>query len=254
MKYEVLITICGRAGSKGFKNKNLKTFLGHPLVYYTLSAAELFCKKVQDVADVDICLNTDSEELAGIVAKHYPEVYYIRRESSLGESNVPKPAVWHNCVDVMQEKNGIRYDYMIDLDITSPLRQADDVYGAFELKLQRPDADLVESMCKARRNPYFNMMKEDGEFVSTVIDCSFVARQQAPTVYDENASIYVLRADYFCENGDMMNTAKTVPFIMRDTAVLDIDSEEDFLLMEVVGKYLYSNVKTYKAIRDNIRE
>ena len=40
----LLITICGRAGSKGFKNKNLKTFCGQPLVYYTLSAAELFCK------------------------------------------------------------------------------------------------------------------------------------------------------------------------------------------------------------------
>lgn len=40
----LLITICGRAGSKGFKNKNLKTFCGHPLVYYSLSAAELFTK------------------------------------------------------------------------------------------------------------------------------------------------------------------------------------------------------------------
>ena len=37
----LLITICGRAGSKGFKNKNLKNFCGRPLVYYSLSAAEL---------------------------------------------------------------------------------------------------------------------------------------------------------------------------------------------------------------------
>ena len=41
----LLITICGRAGSKGFKNKNLKNFCGRPLVYYSLSAAELFIKK-----------------------------------------------------------------------------------------------------------------------------------------------------------------------------------------------------------------
>ena len=41
----LLITICGRAGSKGFKNKNLKNFCGKPLVYYSLSAAELFIKK-----------------------------------------------------------------------------------------------------------------------------------------------------------------------------------------------------------------
>ena len=35
----LLITICGRAGSKGFKNKNLKVFCGKPLVYYSLSRA-----------------------------------------------------------------------------------------------------------------------------------------------------------------------------------------------------------------------
>ncbi len=39
---KLLITICGRAGSKGFKNKNLKTFCGRPLVYYSLAAAGLF--------------------------------------------------------------------------------------------------------------------------------------------------------------------------------------------------------------------
>ena len=122
------------------------------------------------------------------------------------------------------------------------------------MKLERQDADLVESMCFARRNPYFNMMKEDGQFVNTVIDSSFVARQQAPVIYDENASIYVLRAGYFIENGYKMNVAKTVPYIMRDTAVLDIDSEEDFIMMEVIGKYLYENEGNYNKVRENIRK
>ena len=62
----LLITICGRAGSKGFKNKNLKTFCGHPLVYYSLSAAELFIKNHPEL-EVDIALNTDSPALAGLV-------------------------------------------------------------------------------------------------------------------------------------------------------------------------------------------
>ena len=47
--------ICGRAGSKGFKNKNLKTFCGHPLVYYSRSAAELFIKKHPEL-HIDIAL------------------------------------------------------------------------------------------------------------------------------------------------------------------------------------------------------
>ena len=52
----LLITICGRAGSKGFKNKNLKNFCGKPLVYYSLSAAELFIKKHPEL-EIDVALN-----------------------------------------------------------------------------------------------------------------------------------------------------------------------------------------------------
>ena len=254
MKSKVLITICGRAGSQGFKNKNLKTFLGKPLVYYSLSAAELFCEQVKDIADVDICLNTDSDELTSLVAEKYPEISFIKRDPSLGESSVPKAAVWHNCIDVLQERKNTSYKYLIDLDITSPLRQAEDVFNAFMLKLERTDADLVESMCPSRRNPYFNMMKEDGDFVSTVIDCAYTTRQQAPAIYDENASIYVINTSFFETSGDMLNLAKTVPYLMKDTAVLDIDSEEDFVMMEVIGNYLYTNIPSFKRIRDNIRK
>ena len=74
----LLITICGRAGSKGFKNKNLKNFCGKPLVYYSLSAAELFIKKHPEL-EIDVALNTDSEDLARLVAAEYPEVIYLPR-------------------------------------------------------------------------------------------------------------------------------------------------------------------------------
>ena len=47
----VLITICGRAGRKGFKNKNLKIFDGFPLSYYSLSAAELAELREKRAAD-----------------------------------------------------------------------------------------------------------------------------------------------------------------------------------------------------------
>lgn len=77
----LLITICGRAGSKGFKNKNLKNFCGKPLVYYSLSAAELFIKNHPEL-EVDIALNTDSEDLAKLVAAEYPEVIYLPRGPS----------------------------------------------------------------------------------------------------------------------------------------------------------------------------
>ena len=59
----VLITICGRAGSKGFKNKNLKSLLGIPLVYYTAAIAEDFRHRLAAECDTAVCLNTDSKEL-----------------------------------------------------------------------------------------------------------------------------------------------------------------------------------------------
>ena len=60
---KVLITLCGRAGSKGFRNKNLKMFDGLPLSHYSLAAAEGFIRQNPDIK-VDICLNTDSPDLA----------------------------------------------------------------------------------------------------------------------------------------------------------------------------------------------
>ena len=86
------ITICGRARSNGFKNKNLNTFCVRPLVYYSLAAAGLFQASRPDV-QVDICLNTDSEALAKLVAEQYPEVVYLPRCEELGGDRVPKMAV-----------------------------------------------------------------------------------------------------------------------------------------------------------------
>lgn len=254
MKDNILITVCGRAGSSGFKNKNLKTFLGCPLVYYTLSAGYLFVEQVGADVHVDICLNTDSPELANIVGDKYPDVTYIERPKELGEGSVPKAAVWRHSLNYMQANKSVAYDYIVDLDITSPLRRAFDVLNCYQLKVDRKDADMVESVCNSRRNPYFNMVKMNGDYVTTVIDSSFTTRQQAPTIYDENASIYVLNTGFFNRHTDnMLNQAKTVAYVMKDTAVLDIDSEEDFLMMQVIAEHLYSTDDDFKKIYDHIR-
>ena len=63
----LLFTVCGRAGSKGLKNKNLKAFLGAPLVYYTLAAIIEYKKSLSENDVVDVVLNTDSENLIELV-------------------------------------------------------------------------------------------------------------------------------------------------------------------------------------------
>ena len=127
---KVLITLCGRAGSKGFRNKNLKMFDGLPLSYYSLAAAEGFIKQNPGVS-VDICLNTDSPDLVKVVTEKYPEVHVIDRPEELCGDIVPKMKVFQHSLAEMERRKATQYDYLIDLDITSPLRQVNDVTGAY---------------------------------------------------------------------------------------------------------------------------
>ena len=158
MAKKLLITVCGRAGSSGFKNKNLKTFYGKPLSHYTLSAIDLFCRARPDL-DVDVVLNSDSGLLRDIICRTYPEVGYIHRPSALAGGIVPKMAVFMHSLKVMEEKRGDTYDYLMDLDLTSPLRRLADVTGCFAKKEERDDLDLVTTAAPSRRSPFMTMAK-----------------------------------------------------------------------------------------------
>ena len=206
----LLITICGRAGSKGFKNKNLKTFCGHPLVYYSLSAAELFIKKHPEL-HIDIALNTDSPELAELVAAKYPKVIFLPRGEELGGDRVPKMAVYQDSLHRMEERT--------------------------------------------RRNPWFNMVKTVDDHVEQVCKSEFTGRQQAPDVYDVNASIYVFKRDFLATNTDgMLWRGKIGISVMMDTGIIDIDSEHDYLLMEAIAQHLYAHYPEFAAVQENIRD
>ena len=249
----VLITVCGRAGSKGFRNKNLKVFCGEPLVYYTLSAAGMFCSQRPDLG-VDVALNTDSPELRELVAARYPEVVSIPRPEELCGDTVPKMAVFQQTLAEMEQRTGVPYDYLIDLDITSPIRRAQDVAGAFAAAEAREDLDLVFSVAEARRNPYFNMVKVVGDHVEKVIESPYTARQQAPAIYDLNASIYVFRRDFLANNHTgILWDGKCGIYEMFDSGILDIDSEADYRLMEVIAGHLYDTMPKFAAIRQQIR-
>lgn len=256
---KLLITICGRAGSKGFRNKNLKTFCGKPLVYYSIAAAQLFLQTRPDI-QADLCLNTDSELLARLVAERYPEVVYLPRCQELGGDTVPKMAVVQNSLARMEQKNAVVYDYVMDLDITSPLRTAQDVRSAYEMKAARPDLDLVYTGTESRRNPYFNMVRDCGDHIEKGIEndpgvATYTARQLAPVFYDVNASIYVFRRAFLAQNTThMIWDAKTYVSLMLDTGILDIDSEEDFKMMEVIGAHLYATHPDFAAVQKAIRE
>lgn len=231
----ILFTICGRAGSKGFKNKNLKEMRGVPLVFYTLAAIKGYMDKHSENR-IEVALNTDSKPLANLVQKqHSIDIKYIQRKEELAGDVVSK-------VDVIRDTylscSGAAFDIVIDLDITSPLRRVEDIENIIA-EYNKGMYDLVFSVVEARRSPYFNMVEEKNDnFYRKICASGYTARQQAPKSYEMNASIYAYNPKFLRKQIERTILDYNCGiFVMRDYLVLDIDSEEDFLMMQYLHEF-----------------
>lgn len=249
---KILFTICGRAGSKGIKNKNLRIFCGKYLVYYTISAIDLYLKKHADV-EYDIVANSDSLELLNLIEKNgMRKVEKIIRDESLAGDSIGKIAVINDCLEKMIERTNSHYDMVVDLDITSPLRTVADLENVIVLQLAK-NADVTTTVATARRNPYFNQVKRTLHGVKKVIESNYTARQQAPEIFDMNASIYAYNPK-FLKSGKGVLDGYCEIVEMYDTGILDLDHENDFELMEVVAEYLFKKSAGFREIIKNIND
>jgi CMP-N,N'-diacetyllegionaminic acid synthase len=249
---QILFTICGRAGSKGIKNKNVREFVGYPLPYYTFAAIGLYLKEYPE-DKVDIALNTDSQKLVDI-ADHNPfvKVQIIQRKPELGGDRVAKTAVILDTLSQMELREKKKYEMVVDLDLTSPLRTVEDIRNLITTHKEKCP-DVTFSVTDARRNPYFNMVMEAEKGVRKVLPSDFVARQQAPAVYDMNASLYAYDPEYL-KTGKGVLDGYCESVKMMDTGILDLDHETDFELMEVIAKYLFEKSDGFATIYENIRK
>lgn len=246
----ILFTICGRAGSKGIKNKNIRDFLGHKLPLYTLSAIDLYMQKHPSV-DCDIVANSDSKELLDILCNNGKrKVYAIERTADLSGDRVAKIDVIRDCLTRMEELTHKTYAMVVDLDITSPLRTVTDIENLID-KQKTINCDVAFSVVESRRNPYFNMVKKTEHGYAKVIQSSFVARQQAPEIFDMNASMYAYKPD-FLRSGKGIFDGYCEAIQMYDTGILDLDREDDFVLMEVVAEYLFKASGGFSEVLNNI--
>jgi CMP-N,N'-diacetyllegionaminic acid synthase len=95
------------------------------------------------------------------------------------------------------------------------------------------------------------MVKKSVNSYERVIQSSFNTRQEAPEIFDMNASMYAY-CPRFLKSGKGIFDGKCDVIKMMDTGVLDIDSEQDFELMQVVGEYLFNKYVDFREVRDNI--
>lgn len=250
---KILFTICGRAGSKGIENKNISFFNGKLLPYYSLSAIDLYLKETHGELEYNIVVNTDSKELIKIMQDNgMRNIEIIERIPELSGDVVGKIDVIADCLYQMERRKNISYDIVVDLDITSPLRTVADVRNLIFTHI-RTNADVTTSVVPARRSPFFNQLKKTDKGFKKVINSNYTARQQAPEIFDMNASLYAYSPDYL-RSGKGVLDGYVECIEMNDTGILDLDHEDDFELMEIIAKYLVETNKEYSLIYENIKQ
>ena len=224
----ILITICARGGSKGIPGKNIKNLNGRPVIDYTIQHAFAFSKSHHNV---DIALSTDSKEIIEVAADCGLQTEYLRPDL-LADDTVGKIDVLNHILSYEEVRMQKKYDILLDLDVSSPLRTTQDLEAAFKKFMENKDALNIFSVSKPHKNPYFNVVeiKEDG-FCKLVKQSNSRSRQTAPKVYDMNASFYFYRKAFFDQNLKSAITDKSLFFLM-DHICFDIDEPLDFEMME----------------------
>lgn len=225
-----LCTICARGGSKGVKDKNIRDLLGKPLIAHTILQA-----KATGLFDV-IVVSSDSEAILSVADKWGVD-YIVKRPDELASDQAAKvPAIQH-CVKEVERERAIKYDVVVDLDVTSPLRSPGDIVEAVKM-LEERDASNLITAAPARRSPYFNLVELDDQgFVrlSKSLAIPVNRRQDAPKCYDMNASIYVWKRDALMNKATIFNE-DTLLYVMPEERSIDIDSELDFAFVEFLAK------------------
>jgi CMP-N,N'-diacetyllegionaminic acid synthase len=221
----ILITICGRGGSKGIPNKNIKLINGLPLIAYTIFTAQKFA----NLYKAKIALSTDSISIKDVAEKYNLFTDYLRTEK-LANDTAGKIPVLNHLWNYEETKSNIKFDYILDLDITSPLRTIEDLTNAFNILIKDKNALNLISVSPARKNPYFNILEETstGYYnVSKKLNNLIHSRQAAPKVYDANASFYIYKREFFIKNYSSAVTEKTLIFEVPHLC-FDLDEINDF--------------------------
>lgn len=230
----ILITICARAGSKGVAKKNIKKLNGVPLIIYTLNCAKKFAKKY----NADIALSTDDIEVKKIATENGIKNNYIRPEV-LSSDTAGKVETIYDLLLYEEKEKSVKYEYIIDLDVTSPLRTVIDIENCLNLLENDSNANNIFSVNNSSRNPYFNMVeKKENGYYNTIVKADFKTRQSSPKVFDLNASIYIYKRSFFNQKELKVINTNSLIYLMEHLC-FDLDHLIDFEFME----FLFTNNK-----------
>lgn len=233
-KLKILGIVGARFGSKSIKNKNIKPLLGKPLIVWILEAA----KKSKYIDR--LIVSTDSEKYAQIARKYGAEVPFLRPKKYASDEADDISYLTH-AVNWLEKKEGYKPDIILRLPPTSPLCTTASIDTLIELLLSDPKATSARTIKSAPKHPY-KLWKIVGNELKPFIEKKYtgflepsnVARQLLPRAF---AHVDVIAVKYDTLMRDHLLTGKKTRYhLIKSDEAIDIDTETDFLLAEILLK------------------
>lgn len=221
MSKKIVVTIPAKGESKRIPGKNLKDLAGKPMISYIIETA---LKVKQSRSEVDrVIVSTDSEEVKTVAEKYGAEVPFIRPKE-LTLDDVPTRDVLQHTLDVLEETENYKPDYVLLLYPTSPLLSADRIIEAVDLAV-RKDSDSVFSATLDKGHYWIEV---EGGW-NRLYPIKQVNSQFQIPLAKENGAIYLTKSElikkqYVADKADVV-------FMEEDESV-DVDYPRDFEKVE----------------------
>lgn len=242
MVKKILGLVTARGGSKRVPRKNIKEFLGKPLLAWTIETG-----KQAGVFDRFV-LTTEDEEIAEIGKKYGVEVPFLRPAEYAQDTSKSFDAVKH-AYEWLRDKNGFVADYIILLEPTAPGRQPFHIKEVAQL-IQK---DEIDSLMGVSELPaHFHPLKvvkmlEDETIVrhhgDRLIRDTNIRNQDYSKVYYTNSTVYAFKPGNFSGEYPSLWGNRVYGYVMEEKYAIDIDTPEDWILAEAKMQHLLNEAK-----------
>lgn len=221
----ILAIIPARGGSKRLPNKNILDIANKPLIAWTIDEA----KKSKYIDK--LIVSTDSESIV-VVSKKFKALVPFIRPDVLSQDTSDTISVLKHAIEFYKNK----FDYILLLQPTSPLRTVDDIDAAIKM-LKETKAKAIVSVCETEHSPLWTNTLPKDRSMKDFIKSQYknVRSQDLPIYYRLNGVIYISEIEYFLKNNGFLGD-QTKAYIMSKENSIDIDTELDFIIAETLLK------------------
>jgi N-acylneuraminate cytidylyltransferase len=220
--------IPARGGSKRIPRKNIKEFLGKPILAYSVEAA------LESGVFDEVMVSTDDEEIAEVAKKYGAKFPFYRSLEMSSDMAMTAPVL----VEVLDEylKRGKAFERVCCLYPCAPFVTAERLREGMEL-LNSSDADAVLPVVRFSYPPQRCVVIRDGELRMLYPENYNVRSQDLEPLYHDAGQFYCLKAEPLREELKLY-CKRTLPMILADSEVRDIDSAGDWREAEIKYRIL----------------